>query len=181
MPDGESHGIQTYEELVAFMESVNSGKNYDSAYLDCNIIAPEDSEWTQGIGTSGKPFNGTFDGKGYGIIGLNVNCGENGGLFGVIGESGTVKDLMVIDCDFVSDSTNAGGIAAQNNGTIDHCTSGVNMPANLKIKLPSGKKIAPADYNSLIKGTNAGGIAAVNNGTITGTRSGAFVSGGNCG
>ena len=181
VPDGESHGIQTYEELVAFMESVNSGKNYDSAYLDCNIIAPEDSEWTQGIGTSGKPFNGTFDGKGYGIIGLNVNCGENGGLFGVIGESGTVKDLMVIDCDFVSDSTNAGGIAAQNNGTIDHCTSGVNMPANLKIKLPSGKKIAPADYNSLIKGTNAGGIAAVNNGTITGARSGAFVSGGNCG
>ena len=181
MPAGESHGIQTYEELVAFMESVNSGKNYDSAYLGCNIIAPEDSEWTQGIGTSEKPFSGTFDGKGYGIIGLNVNCGENGGLFGVIGESGTVKDLMVIDCDFVSDSTYAGGIAAQNNGAIDHCTSGVNMPANLKIKLPSGKKIAPADYNSLIKGTNAGGIAAVNNGTITGTRSGAFVSGGSCG
>ncbi|SCX27379.1 hypothetical protein SAMN02910436_02226 [Ruminococcaceae bacterium P7] len=181
VPDGESHGIQTYEELVAFMESVNSGKNYDSAYLGCNIIAPEDSEWTQGIGTSEKPFSGTFDGKGYGIIGLNVNCGENGGLFGVIGESGTVKDLMVIDCDFVSDSTYAGGIAAQNNGAIDHCTSGVNMPANLKIKLPSGKKIAPADYNSLIKGANAGGIAAVNNGTITGTRSGAFVSGGSCG
>ena len=180
-PEPSEHGISTYEELVAFAQSVNGGNNFDSAFLETNIIAPEGSVWSQPIGTDDKPFMGTFDGKGYGIISLNVNCGDNGGLFGVIGESGTVKDLMVIDCDFAADSTYAGGIAAVNNGTIDHCTSGVNMPANLKIKLPSGKKITPADYNSLVTGTYAGGIAAINNGTITGTRSGAFVSGVNCG
>ena len=124
------------------------------------------------------PFEGTFNGNGYAISGLNVNCGKNGGLFEVIGKNGTVKDLHVVDCDFISNSsTFAGGIAAVNKGTIDHCTSGVNLSASKKITLPSGKKISVSYYNSILLGTNVGGITALNYGTITGCRNGSSIKG----
>ena len=129
------------------------------------------------IGTQDKPFEGTFSGDGYAVIGLNVNSGDYSGMFGVIGKSGLVKDISVIDCDFADDFSvkYAGGIAAVNNGTIDHCTSGVNLATTKKIK---GKKIS--EYNSFVAGAQAGGVTAVNNGTITGTRSSAYVIGTQC-
>ena len=176
-PDGESHGIQTYEELCAFRDMVNSGNNSDSAYLDNDIIVPEGSEWTQGIGTSDQPFNGTFDGKGFGIVGLRMNNAKNEGLFEYIGTNGVVKDLMVFDCRSVTPAQNAGGIAAFNEGTIDHCTSGINLTGSKTYTLPNGKKITPSAYNSYINGENCGGVAAVNKGTITGTRNAAVVEG----
>ena len=176
-PDGESHGIQTYEELCAFRDMVNSGKNTDSAYLDNDIIVPDGSEWTQGIGTSDKPFNGTFDGKGFCIVGLRMNNAKNEGLFEYIGTNGVVKDLMVFDCRSVIPAENAGGIAAYNYGVIDHCTSGINLTGSKTYTLPNGKKITPSAYNSYINGESCGGVAAVNKGTITGTRSAAVVEG----
>ncbi|MBU5462026.1 hypothetical protein [Lachnoclostridium sp. MSJ-17] len=175
------HGIRTYQELCDFRDKVNGGSNSDSAYLEKNILVPEGSEWTQGIGTADKPFGGTFDGNGYCIIGLRMNNTENEALFDYIGKSGTVKNLMVFDSDSVTSAKYAGGIAAFNEGVIDHCTSGINVLGKTKITLPSGAKITPSDYNSHIIGEFSGGIAAVNNGTITGCRSGAIVSGTNCG
>ena len=174
-PEIKEHGIRTYDELVAFADTVNSGRNSDNAYLENNITVPDGAVWTAGIGTKSKPFNGTFDGRGYCITGLRVDNAANGGLFDTVGANGVVKDLSVIDCDFKTVSENAGGIAAVNNGTIDHCTSGINLSGKIKI---NGKVINDvAAYNSYIKGTNAGGIAAVNNGTVTGCRNSAVVEG----
>ena len=174
-PEIEDHGIRTYDELVAFAETVNSGKNFDNAYLENNITVPDGAVWTAGIGTKSKPFNGTFDGRGYGITGLRVDSAANGGLFDTIGTSGVVRDLSVVDCDFRSVSVNAGSVAAVNNGTIDHCTSGINLSGKIKINGIIINDVSA--YNSYIRGTNAGGIAAVNNGTITGCRSSAVVEG----
>lgn len=105
-----------------------------------------------------KPFNGTFDGNGYCIIGLNVNSSEYGGLFEIIGENGCVKDLFVFDCDFSSSSRTAGGIAAVNEGTIDHCTSGVN----------TGKIYGCANNGKVGTSTSSisGGLVGKNGGTI---------------
>ncbi len=178
--------IQTYEDLVAFSAHVANDYNHYgkcTANLRNNIIAPNDSVWQQAIGSADKPFEGTFNGNGYAIIGLNVNSGDYGGLFGVIGSSGTVRDLHVIDCDFISDSNAkyAGGVAAVNKGTLDHCTSGCNLNPNKKIKLPNrDEPVSVRGFNSLIRGSEAGGITAVNDGTITGCRSGAVVSGTRC-
>lgn len=180
----EKLGIQTYEQLVEFAENVcNNNAKYGKAevWLENNIVAPDDSSWTVPIGTLDNPFNGVFDGRGFGIVGLNVSIEDLGGLFGCIGENGLVKDLAVIDCDSSTKSEYAGGIAAVNNGTIDHCLSGVNIDSTVSVYGKNGQKIRPSQYNSYVNGKYAGGIAAANNGKITGTRNGAVVFGEWCG
>ncbi|MGN1466679.1 MAG: hypothetical protein ACI4W1_00070 [Ruminococcus sp.] len=176
--------IRTYDNLVKLSNLVRSDyENYGSAdyILVNNIKAPDDSEWTQGIGSvsDSKHFNGTFNGNGYCIIGLNVNSPKYGGLFEVIGISGVVKDLFVFDCDFSSSSEAAGGIAAVNKGKIDHCTSGVNITSGYIHK--NGKDIYAPELNSSISGERSGGIAGENSGSTTGCRSSAIVSGTTCG
>lgn len=176
--------IRTYDDLVKLSNLVRSDyAKYGSAdyILENNIIEPDDSEWTQGIGSvsDNKPFNGTFDGNGYCIIGLNVNSSEYGGLFEIIGENGVVKDLFVFDCDFSSSSKTAGGIAAVNEGTIDHCTSGVNITSGYIHK--NGNEYYAPELNSKINGEISGGVVGENGGSLIGCRSSAVVSGTICG
>ena len=149
--------------------------------LENNIKAPNDSTWTQGIGSvsDNKPFNGTFKGNGYCVIGLNVNSSEYGGLFEIIGENGKIKDLFVFDCDFSSSSKTAGGIAAVNEGKIDHCTSGVNITSGYIHK--NGKDIYAPEFNSSINGEISGGVVGENSGSLIGCQSSAVVSGTQCG
>lgn len=177
--------ISTYDDLVKLSELIIS--DYDvygsqNYILANNIKASDDSEWTQGIGSveDNKPFNGTFNGKGYCIVGLNVNSPKNGGLFEIIGEKGKVKDLFVYDCDFKASSGTSGGIAAINNGTIDHCISGINLTSGI-IHINSDITIDAVALNSSIKGELSGGITGENNGLITGSRNAAVVTGAQCG
>lgn len=177
--------IKTYDDLVKLSELIIS--DYDvygeqNYILTNNIKASDDSEWTQGIGSveDNKPFNGTFNGKGYCIVGLNVNSPKYGGLFEIIGEKGKVKDLFVYDCDFKASSGTSGGIAAINNGTIDHCISGINLTSGI-IHINSDITIDAVALNSSIKGERSGGIAGENSGMITGSRNAAVVTGAQCG
>lgn len=177
--------IRTYDDLVKLSELIISdyevygSQNY---ILANNIKASDDSEWTQGIGSveDNKPFNGTFNGKGYCIVGLNVNSPKYGGLFEIIGEKGKVQDLFVYDCDFKVSSDTSGGIAAINNGTIDHCISGINLTSGI-VHINSDITIDAVALNSSIKGELSGGIAGENNGLITGSRNAAVVTGAQCG
>lgn len=177
--------IRTYDDLVKFSELIRSdyevygSQNY---ILANNIKASDDSEWTQGIGSveDNKPFNGTFNGKGYCIVGLNVNSPKYGGLFEIIGEKGKVQDLFVYDCDFKVSSDMSGGIAAINNGTIDHCISGINLTSGI-VHINSDITIDAVALNSSVKGELSGGIAGENNGLITGSRNAAVVTGAQCG
>lgn len=177
--------IRTYDDLVKLSELIIS--DYDvygeqDYILANNIKASDDSEWTQGIGSveDNKPFNGTFNGKGYCIVGLNVNSPKYGGLFEIIGEKGKVQDLFVYDCDFKVSSDTSGGIAAINNGTIDHCISGINLTSGI-VHINSDITIDAVALNSSIKGELSGGIASENNGLITGSRNAAVVTGAQCG
>ena len=126
-----------------------------------------------------KPFNGTFNGNGYCIIGLNIDSPEYGGLFEIIGENGKIKDLFVFDCDFSSTSETAGGIASVNKGTIDHCTSGVNITSGNFI--PQETDFYAPELNSRINGNIGGGVVGKNSGSLIGCRSSAVVSGTICG
>lgn len=176
--------IKTYNDLVNLANLIKSDYEvYGSQkyILTNNIKVSDDSEWVQGIGyvSENKPFNGTFNGNGYCIIGLNVNSSEYGGLFEIIGEKGKVKDLFVFDCDFKASSNVAGGIAAINKGSIDHCISGVNLTTGT-IHFHN-KSIDAAALNSSIKGNISGGIAGENSGMIIGCRNASVVSGTQCG
>ena len=86
----------------------------------------------------------------------------------------------MFDCDFASSSKTAGGIAAVNNGTIDHCISGVNLTTGT-LHINEDIVIDPAVLNSDIKGEISGGIAGENNGLIIGSRNAAVVTGSQCG
>ena len=179
--------ISTYEELVAFANNVRNDYGHygkANACLDNNIIiAPDAPAWVHGIGSvsGNKPFMGTFDGKGFAIVSLMVHNADNGALFEYIGSDGIVKDLAVIDCDFKVRSACAGGIAAVNEGLIDHCISGINTDSQRLIKTIYGKERSLSSFNSAVNGTVSGGIAGQNKGTITGCRSSAYVIGESCG
>lgn len=179
--------IRTYEDLEKLANLVRSDYDiYGSAdyILENNIVAPGGSNWTAGIGSvsDDKPFDGTFNGNGYGIMGLNIGNSSYGGLFEIIGENGRVENLFILNCTYAASCENAGSIAAINNGVIDHCTNGINAGSALIFKDPvTHDPIKASDFNSEIKGTLSGGIAAQNAGTITGCRNAAVVTGTECG
>ena len=173
--------IRTYDDLVKLANLVdNNYSQYgkENYILENNIIVPSDFEWTKGIGSAddNKPFNGTFDGNGYIIFGLNIKNSKYGGLFERIGPKGIVKNLFVIDCDYNTASEYAGGIVAINDGLVDHCVSGIALTTGSTFD-KNGQPIKLSDYNSDIKGVISGGVAAVNNGTIKACRNASFVNG----
>lgn len=103
------------------------------------------------IGTDDKtPFKGFFDGNDKEVRGLKINLNGSetacAGLFGY--NNGTIKTLGIVDSEIYATSC-AGGIAADNSGTITNCYN-------------TGKVTATASY------AVAGGIVGSNgSGTIT--------------
>ncbi len=91
-------------------------------------------------------LRGTFDGDGHTVSGLWCNS-DNGGLFGLIVPGAIAKDIKVSIADgkAVQGNTSAGGIVANNMGTLTRC-------------MVTGK---------IEGGSTAGGIAGQNSGSIS--------------
>lgn len=109
--------ISSYEDLTAMAQKIQDNPSqYGAAtYIQtCNINCGE-REWTLPLGTQEHPFQGIYEGEDYYILGLRPVNGSNG-LFGVIGESGMVKNLSVIDFDYSETPETAGGIARNKPG-----------------------------------------------------------------
>lgn len=104
--------------------TVNSGV-LDSGALNSTAVGTF-SRWTP-IGTDSNPFKGNFDGNGHYIKGLYLSEPSEmyGGLFGVIGSGGKVSNVGVLD-SYIN-ATQAGGIAAKNDGKISGCFSMANV------------------------------------------------------
>ena len=66
-------------------------------------------------------FNGTFDGQGYSIKGLNLNNVEsaNVGFFSSLGSNSVVKNLTIQNATIAGTYQNAGVLAGVSNGTIE--------------------------------------------------------------
>ena len=87
--------IYTYNELVAFANSVNNGNSYagKTVVLGADIDLMN-AEWTP-IGTSSNPFKGTFDGNGKTVSNLVVTGYKSDvGFFGYTTD-GEVKNLTI--------------------------------------------------------------------------------------
>lgn len=144
--DGTSknpYKIATADDLIEFAEKVNSYNPLEpdseaeerDAWAELrNDINLEGTEWTR-IGSSNSSYHleyiGTFDGNNHTISGLSINTSSTSdeyfGLFGAVGEGGTVKDLTVegninIDSEY---EVNAGGVVGENAGNVSNCTSEV--------------------------------------------------------
>lgn len=136
--DGDTYEVHTTEGLLAWNETVQSNLSLNCTLTkDINMM---DKEWTP-IGNSFQTYNGTFDGQGHSITGLNASS-----LFGGIGESATVKNLQLKKANLSEQSGSTGGIASVNYGTIAACSVEGTISA----------------------WSNPGGIAQANSGTITG-------------
>lgn len=135
--DTEYH-FTTAEQLAGLAQLVNDktasvsfkGK---TIYLD-NDLDLSGYQWTPiGNGSNfGRYFAGTFDGQYHKIMNLlHHSTGDElirNGLFGVVSDGGTLKNLLVIDADIASnDGSLLAGILADwvDGGTVENCyTSG---------------------------------------------------------
>lgn len=117
--------IATADDLKAFRDKVNGGATTACAILTANITLDKSETWTP-IGSSKNKYNGTFDGQGHTIRGLNVNeTGSNeAGLFGDTAQSNTspvIKNLTIADSSFVTAGGYAGGVAGWGGGVFENC------------------------------------------------------------
>jgi hypothetical protein len=138
----------------------NIALNLGASYVLKNDITLT-GEWTP-IGTTSKPFSGLFDGKGHSIIGLNITAKDAGGtgLFGVIDESGTVKNVVLMNVSATgADNSRVGALAGVNYGDV----SGVFVYGTIDI--------TNGNYIGGIIGINYGSVyECTNNASITGEK-----------
>ena len=163
--------ISSAADLQAFAAKVNGGNTAACAVLmgDINLNGTESDQWTP-IGNVNNKYIGTFDGNNKTIKGLNIDSdAEYVGLFGYIGEGGSVKNLTLADSSINSRSSGdcayVGGICGYNWGTITNCSNSGSVAYT-----GSGAE----------DGNEIGGICGQNCGSITTcSNSGKIVSNGN--
>lgn len=157
--DGEGTKENPYEiaaadDLYEFAIKVNEGDNTACAVLTADITLPIDTNWTP-IGNDSNQYKGTFDGDGHTITGLSVDIQSDNiiyaGLFGYIGEGGTIKNVSLTDSKITCSGNRvyAGGVCGWNSGTIENCYNTGDV---------SGEEE--------IVGAIVGGVCGFNDGTI---------------
>lgn len=179
-PNAEGiYEIDSYEDLIAMAKMVKADPDtYASAtYVQTTNINCKMGTWPLAIGTQEAPFNGTYEGNGYYILGLRPTSSVIG-LFGVIGTEGIVRDLSVVDFDYEEEARYASGFAGINFGLIDGCGSGVNLTSTAMIFRDGETEAVPiTTLDSEIKATKAaGGLVVFNEGTIKNSRNNAEVT-----
>lgn len=144
----DPYQIANGAQLAYLAQFVNSDSNNDCAGKCFVLTADIDlngQQW-EAIGKGGRnsaDFSGTFDGQYHKIINLYHHyTGDDytrNGFFGVV--SGTVKNLLIIDADIVSndDALNAGILADWiRNGTVENCYTSGKIENNNGCKLLGG-------------------------------------------
>ena len=130
--------VKNVEQLYKFAE-LSSTYTFEGQKinLDKNLtvnqkITNNARVWTP-IGTSEKPFKGTFDGQGHTISGLYYNS-ENGtsiGLFGCTAACCTIKDFEMRNCYFKGKS-HIGSVVGQGGGTITDIYSNATITCSVE-------------------------------------------------
>ena len=160
--DDGSYTVYNANGLKEWAEAVQSDLS-----LNCTLtedINMTGKEWTP-IGNSFQTYNGTFDGQGYSITGLNASS-----LFGGIGESATVKNLQLVDVKLNESSGATAGIVVNNYGTIMACSMTGEISAysyTSGIANSNLGKIVACWFSGTLKENEGYGIVAFNYGTIT--------------
>ena len=150
-PDASEYHISTAEQLAGLAQLVNDkatpvlfgGK---TIYLD-NDLDLSGTQWTP-IGNGDnfvRHFAGTFDGQHHKIMNLYHHyTGDElvrNGLFGVVSDGGTLKNLLVIDADIASnDGSLLAGILADwvDGGTVENCYTSGKIENNVGDKMVGG-------------------------------------------
>ena len=161
-----SYTVTSADGLMHVADLVNGGKTDINITLDKNIDLTG-KEWTP-IGTSfSNSYTGTFDGGGHTITGLTVTTNdEYAGLFGCLGEAGTVKNVVMEGVQITNNhsSSFAGGVAGFSWGTIENCSVSGSISGTVSVGGVVGvqrdRPITGCSSSATVKGTiNVGGVA----------------------
>ena len=161
-----SYTVTSADGLMNVAELVNGGKTDINITLDKNIDLTG-KDWTP-IGTSFKnSYTGTFDGGGHTITGLTVTTNDKyAGLFGYIGNAGTVKNVVMEGVLITSNngSSQTGGVAGFSRGTIENCSVSGSVSGTVYVGgvvgAQWGGSITGCSSSATVKGTlNVGGVA----------------------
>ena len=172
--------INNVADMQDLAASVNAGDDYTdvTVTLSANLDLTSAGDWTP-IGTSLRPFTGTFDGQGHTLTNLSVNTTEDAaGLFGVVGAGGVVKDvnigsssgMIAISGNHGDDALYLGAVVGRNAGKVVGCSNLTKV---------SGASYVHARIGGIV-GTNesTGSIEnCYNLGTVYTSRSDVFIGG----
>ena len=137
-PIGQIFTIMNGSQLSNFSKLVNAGTDFTGKTVMLGAdIDLDNKEWTPigNTNSSGKYFNGTFNGNGKAITGLNISTASTDtqgyfGLFGYVGSGGVIQNLHVsgiIDVE-ESETNYAGGLVGYfEGGIIENCSSAVTV------------------------------------------------------
>ena len=169
-----SYTVTSADGLMHVAELVNGGKTDINITLDKNIDLTG-KDWTP-IGTSFKnSYTGTFDGGGHTITGLTVTTNDKyAGLFGYIGNAGTVKNVVMEGVLITSNngSSQTGGVAGFSRGTIENCSVSGSVSGTVYVGgvvgAQWGGSITGCSSSATVKGTvDVGGVAGQTNSSAT--------------
>ena len=169
-----SYTVTSADGLMNVAELVNGGKTDINITLDKNIDLTGKG-WTP-IGTSFKnSYTGTFDGGGHTITGLTVTTNDKyAGLFGYIGNAGTVKNVVMEGVLITSNngSSQAGGVAGFSRGTIENCSVSGSVSGTVYVGgvvgAQWGGSITGCSSSATVKGmVDVGGVAGQTNSSAT--------------
>ena len=172
--DDGTYTVTSADGLMNVAELVNGGKTDINITLDKNIDLTGKG-WTP-IGTSFKnSYTGTFDGGGHTITGLTVTTNDKyAGLFGYIGNAGTVKNVVMEGVLITSNngSSQAGGVAGFSRGTIENCSVSGSVSGTVYVGgvvgAQWGGSITGCSSSATVKGTvDVGGVAGQTNSNAT--------------
>ena len=169
-----SYTVTSADGLMHVADLVNGGKTDINITLDKNIDLTGKG-WTP-IGTSfDNSYKGTFDGGGHTITGLAVTTNDKyAGLFGYIGNAGTVKNVVMEGVLITSNngSSQAGGVAGFSRGTIENCSVSGSVSGTVYVGgvvgAQWGGSITGCSSSATVKGTvDVGGVAGQTNSNAT--------------
>ena len=196
--------ISSSEDLLWFANEVNENNRYDiNAFLE-NDIDLDGIQWTPiGDGYDYKDngivgdtaYNGIFDGNGHTVSNLKILTKKYTiqgkqhydtycqGLFGIIGKSGTVKNLTVSGNvnaraggnEYVEAAHFVGGISGINAGLILNCTNNADITGHYNVGGISGAVGIQLSGKERVSGRI---INCVNNGNVVSTSSSSAHAGG---
>lgn len=174
-------------EISNAQELQNISDDLDGDYVLTDDIDASGFDF-EAIGGRGSPFTGTLDGNGHTISGLTADGPDAEGarlqdlvgLFGVIGENGTVEGVGIEEAKVVG-VQDVGGLAGINNGEIsrsyvDARVGGFSAVGGLvgNNKGEISRSYSTGEVNAT--GNDVGGIVGSNKGNVTESYAGTILT-----
>ena len=169
----KTYTVYNADGLLAWNEAAQKDRSINCTLTaDINLTG---KDWTP-IGTDyDNSYKGTFDGGGHTITGLTFTTNDQyAGLFGCLGEAGTVKNVVMEDVQITCNHRlgYAGGVAGFSDGTIENCSVSGSVSGTVCVGGVVGAQwegsITGCSSSATVKGlAYVGGVAGQTNSSAT--------------